>query len=409
MNINKFKLLNKGNVGNIKINKPLAMFYFVCTHALVAFFCMLLFNMIKSKLTVLGNINGSIYSSYAFTSVAALTYIIMLYIEIKLPVKRYHTLHKISHYLVLTTLIPLMMLVIIGINDPFALIISSGVLGFIFARETQISGHYFIYSKKYSLLLVSHIAITGIATTLANYIAHPIVLFVSLLALIGLTCVNLKINKPIFTESELKDYNEWLKEEPKVLSNQAKKKKNKFNDAIKKNKVVLVVFMIFSGISILISQYVINFIELSYTINFIGVAAIYLSIALLVYFLKYLKDKMNIFVLWLFLITLIGCVIPAILGTYTEVGLLLCIAIQGAFLIYLTEITYINTEVAYNLFNTVREVANLVFILTTLNIMKVEMLSGDVAVMISVIACIIVVCAYFVVEKLKFQGKWDEI
>ena len=37
------------------------------------------------------------------------------------------------------------------------------------------------------------------------------------------------------------------------------------------------------------------------------------------------------------------------------------------------------------------------------------MLSGDVAVMISVIACIIVVCAYFVVEKLKFQGKWDEI
>ena len=194
-----------------------------------------------------------------------------------------------------------------------------------------------------------------------------------------------------------------------MLSNQAKKKKNKFNDAIKKNKVVLVVFMIFSGISILISQYVINFIELSYTINFIGVAAIYLSIALLVYFLKYLKDKMNIFVLWLFLITLIGCVIPAILGTYTEVGLLLCIAIQGAFLIYLTEITYINTEVAYNLFNTVREVANLVFILTTLNIMKVEMLSGDVAVMISVIACIIVVCAYFVVEKLKFQGKWDEI
>ena len=409
MNINKFKLVNHEHVGHIKINNTYAIMYFLLTHALFSFLSMLSFNVIRAQATkVTSNFDVSILLSYAMIAAMVLVYVAVIALEVKFPIKRYHNFHSITHYLYLTAGLPIIFVLAENVSNIGLLFALCILLGFITAREMQISANYLIHSKKYAYYLVLHSLTSSLTAVVSNYLAHPFVVIVLFLALEGLSLVNLIINKPLFELEEYNEYKKWMKQPLDFSSNQERKRHQKFWKSFSRDKFFVILYIGLSVASVIYSQVVINYAQLSYSVNFLLLSLAVILLMLSAYIVYKFRDKLSTILLWLFGISAVCLVIPFLAkNSYSETVIEVALATQMMLLIYLLSVTYINVDISYNLFNLIKQVTNLCYIFGTMHFVQVKTVSGDLMLTSALILCSLGVMAYFLLSKISFPNRWD--
>jgi hypothetical protein len=305
--------------------------------------------------------------------------------------------------------LPLLFLASHHINNVYLLYGLALVLAYITARETQISGHYIVHSDKYTNLLLVHACSFGLASVLANYIAHPIIVLFSFILLEGIQFANIWLNKLAFdSREEFNDYIKWTKEPLDFSSNQEKKRHNKFLQEFNKDKAFVCAYMFIGVILVASSQMAIKYSEITYPLDFISTVIGYAILIGFSILLNKLSEKINPILAWLIVITINAIQLPMLSkDTYYTTGVIIANGTQLLMLVYLSKATYINLDISYNFYNAIIQLTNLIFVVSTMYFVKVDAINGDLVAGLSLLLALFSLLSYFLTKCINFPQKWD--